>query len=158
MTPSARAGRLRAAIASKLRALARARDEARRWSELAAEVRARVAAGRGWWGSGDTIAKADAGALRCRAKAERLDGEVKALRAEVRALERAPCGARCRDGHACRAPRVPGARRCKLHGGRSTGARTPEGKARALEALARARLLRALAREAAEVPAEGAAG
>lgn len=51
------------------------------------------------------------------------------------------CGAKCRDGHACRAPAVwdkqqncPRNGRCKLHGGKSTGPRTPEGKARIAEA------------------------
>ncbi len=52
------------------------------------------------------------------------------------------CGAKCRDGHACgaRAVWLPGARsprngRCAVHGGLSTGARTPEGKARVLAAI-----------------------
>lgn len=40
------------------------------------------------------------------------------------------CGARCRDGHACRAPGNGRGGRCKLHGGRSTGAKTDEGRAR----------------------------
>jgi hypothetical protein len=57
--------------------------------------------------------------------------------------ERPRCGARCRDGHACRA-RVVVTRnelggvvvrsRCRMHGGLSTGARTAEGKARLREA------------------------
>jgi hypothetical protein len=45
------------------------------------------------------------------------------------------CSARCRDGHPCRAPvtwcpttREP-RQRCRLHGGLSTGPRTPEGRA-----------------------------
>ena len=52
-------------------------------------------------------------------------------------LRRPRCGARCRDGHACRAPAVwnklldrPRNGRCKLHGGKSTGPRTTEGRAR----------------------------
>lgn len=52
-------------------------------------------------------------------------------------IRRPKCGAKCRDGHACRAPAVwdkqrncPRNGRCKLHGGKSTGPRTPEGKAR----------------------------
>lgn len=70
------------------------------------------------------------------------------VRAALRALEawsrrkanRPKCGARCRDGHACRAPvalRPDGriARRCRMHGGLSTGATSPEGRARALAAL-----------------------
>ena len=57
-----------------------------------------------------------------------------------RKANRPRCGARCRDGHACRAPvvlRVDGtlAKRCRMHGGLSTGARSPEGQARALAAL-----------------------
>lgn len=46
---------------------------------------------------------------------------------------RQPCGARKhRDGQPCRALSEPGKRRCKWHGGCSTGPRTVEGKARAL--------------------------
>ena len=60
------------------------------------------------------------------------------------------CGAKCRDGHACRAPvfkRPDGslARRCRMHGGASTGPKTEEGKRRALAAL-HAGLLRRWAR------------
>ena len=48
------------------------------------------------------------------------------------------CGARCRDGHLCLAPVVIAAdgsgqsrvrRRCKLHGGLSTGPKTAKGRA-----------------------------
>jgi hypothetical protein len=43
------------------------------------------------------------------------------------------CGARRRrDGQPCKALSVPGKRRCKWHGGCSTGPRTNEGRARAL--------------------------
>lgn len=43
------------------------------------------------------------------------------------------CGARRhRDGQPCRAKPEPGKARCRFHGGRSTGPRSPEGKARAL--------------------------
>jgi len=46
--------------------------------------------------------------------------------------ERVTCGAkRRRDGQPCQAKSVPGKRRCKWHGGCSTGPRTDEGKARA---------------------------
>ncbi|MBM4419816.1 MAG: hypothetical protein FJ033_16145 [Chloroflexi bacterium] len=46
------------------------------------------------------------------------------------------CGARARSrgGAPCRAPVVPGRARCKLHGGRSTGPRTAEGRMRGAEA------------------------
>lgn len=43
------------------------------------------------------------------------------------------CGARARHGTACRQPAMRNGR-CRMHGGLSTGARTPEGKARAASA------------------------
>ncbi|MDB4930089.1 MAG: hypothetical protein JWM10_2573 [Myxococcaceae bacterium] len=49
------------------------------------------------------------------------------------------CGARCRDGHACKAPALLWKRRCRMHGGGSTGARTPEGRAKVLACLAAGR-------------------
>lgn len=56
-----------------------------------------------------------------------------ASRALKEAYARPVCGARRhRDGQPCRASCEPGRRRCRFHGGRSTGPRTPEGKARAL--------------------------
>lgn len=72
----------------------------------------------------------------------------------LRVLRRVPrsrrsrCGARCRDGHPCSAPVVMRrdgdgllavSRRCRMHGGLSTGPRTAEGRARSLAALARGR-------------------
>lgn len=49
------------------------------------------------------------------------------------ARRRIICGAkRHRDGQPCKAMSEPGKRRCRFHGGRSTGPRTPEGKAAAL--------------------------
>jgi len=49
---------------------------------------------------------------------------------------RVPCGAkRHRDGQPCQALSEPGKRRCRFHGGRSTGPRTPEGKARVAQNL-----------------------
>jgi hypothetical protein len=48
-------------------------------------------------------------------------------------LQRVPCGGRRRrDGKPCEALSVPGKRRCRWHGGCSTGPKTSEGKARAL--------------------------
>jgi hypothetical protein len=52
--------------------------------------------------------------------------------AEMEATARGICGAKTRNGHPCRAKSEPGKRRCKWHGGCSTGPRTPEGRARAL--------------------------
>jgi hypothetical protein len=46
------------------------------------------------------------------------------------------CGARVRHRHGfCRKWPVPGKERCRLHGGRSTGALTDDGKARSLAAM-----------------------
>lgn len=55
------------------------------------------------------------------------------------------CNARCRDSHRCRARacfnirRWRMSRRCRLHGGHSSGPTSASGKKRALEALARGR-------------------
>ena len=54
--------------------------------------------------------------------------------------KRVPCGGKRRsDGKPCEALSVPGKRRCKWHGGCSTGPRTSEGKARALANLRQVR-------------------
>ncbi|MDQ7251020.1 HGGxSTG domain-containing protein [Dongia sedimenti] len=45
------------------------------------------------------------------------------------------CGAKTRSGDSCYCRPEPGKKRCKLHGGRSTGPKTPEGMARTLTAL-----------------------
>lgn len=47
---------------------------------------------------------------------------------------RARCKARTRIGTHCKALSVPGRRRCKLHGGLSTGPKTAEGRKRIAEA------------------------
>ena len=44
------------------------------------------------------------------------------------------CLAKTRRGTLCQNPAIGGRNRCKLHGGRSTGPRTEEGKARSIEA------------------------
>ncbi len=41
------------------------------------------------------------------------------------------CGARTRSGEPCKNPCVRDRKRCRLHGGLSSGARTPEGRERA---------------------------
>jgi len=51
----------------------------------------------------------------------------KAREAERTARRRVVCGARNRKGMPCRNKSEPGKQRCKFHGGKSTGARTPEG-------------------------------
>lgn len=53
---------------------------------------------------------------------------------------RVQCGAKkYRDGQPCRAMSEPGRKRCKWHGGRSTGPKTAEGRARALANLRQGR-------------------
>ena len=42
------------------------------------------------------------------------------------------CLAKTRQGTPCQNPAIRGRGRCKLHGGRSAGPRTPEGKARSI--------------------------
>ena len=44
------------------------------------------------------------------------------------------CGAKTRAGGMCQNPAIGSRTRCKLHGGLSTGPRTPEGKARIVAA------------------------
>jgi len=44
------------------------------------------------------------------------------------------CGAKTRAGTPCQQPAMRGKRRCRLHGGKSTGPRTPEGLERARKA------------------------
>ena len=40
------------------------------------------------------------------------------------------CGAKTRAGTPCKNPAVTGRARCRMHGGKSTGAKTPEGRAK----------------------------
>jgi hypothetical protein len=64
-------------------------------------------------------------------------------RVRVRANKFGPrviCGGRRRrDGKPCAALSVPGKRRCRWHGGMSTGPKTPEGKAKVMRNLPRFR-------------------
>ncbi len=68
------------------------------------------------------------------AETARWEADLEAMirRGRYRALEepQAPttCGARCRDGHACRRRPEKGRGRCRLHGGLSTGPTTEAGK------------------------------
>lgn len=62
------------------------------------------------------------------------------------------CGAIKKTGEPCKAPVVPGRRRCKFHGGLSTGPRTPEGR----QAVAEAQRQRAAAWRAACEEADAA--
>ena len=62
------------------------------------------------------------------------------------------CGARTRQGRPCTVPAIKGKRRCRMHGGKSTGPRTPEGLQRSRRARWKhgrySREARAAAREA----------
>lgn len=40
------------------------------------------------------------------------------------------CGAKTRKGAPCQCKPEPGSKRCRFHGGASTGPKTPEGRAR----------------------------
>jgi hypothetical protein len=40
------------------------------------------------------------------------------------------CGAKTRSGTPCKNPAIVGKARCRIHGGKSTGAKTPEGRAK----------------------------
>lgn len=75
--------------------------------------------------------------------------EASAARSLAAPVTRPPCGARCRDGHACAAPAVwsastgaPRNGRCRMHGGLSTGPRTPDGRARVAAATRAANVAR----------------
>jgi hypothetical protein len=78
----------------------------------------------------------------------RVEAARRAEAARAHRRSRPECGARCRDGHPCRA-RVAWSRgddghpveaaRCRMHGGASTGPRTAEGRRASLAALARGR-------------------
>lgn len=52
----------------------------------------------------------------------------------LEANARARCGARTGKGTPCQCKVEPGRTRCRFHGGRSTGPKTPEGRARIAEA------------------------
>lgn len=72
---------------------------------------------------------------------ESLQAQWRAPQLQGISRRRVTCGARrVRDGKPCQAKSEPGKRRCKFHGGRSTGPRTPEGKARALANLRQYRM------------------
>ncbi len=80
----------------------------------------------------------DALKARLEAQVEAAFAQMQARQAEKlarqQATRRVKCGAKTRKGNPCRNESEPGKRRCKFHGGKSTGAKTPEGKARIAEA------------------------
>ncbi|MCJ1900966.1 helix-turn-helix transcriptional regulator [Paracoccus versutus] len=76
-------------------------------------------------------------AKRMAALAEAQLAAFKAREAARAGKRRVICGAKTRKGTPCKAKSIPGKRRCKFHGGMSTGARTPEGRERCREAVIR---------------------
>jgi DNA-binding XRE family transcriptional regulator len=81
------------------------------------------------------------GLSRCSEMQARMDAQVavqitlwREREAQRAARRRVICGARTRKGTPCRNKSEPGKKRCKFHGGKSTGPRTAEGKARIAEA------------------------
>jgi hypothetical protein len=77
--------------------------------------------------------KRKAKAAKCATQSERPSGP------KLTGRSRKLCGARTRsrNGAPCQCKVVPGRTRCRLHGGLSTGPRTPEGKARCAEGVRR---------------------
>ena len=61
-----------------------------------------------------------------------VDFRTPSARARQGVIER--CGAKTRSGTPCKCKPMPHKRRCKYHGGASTGSRTPEGRQRQSEA------------------------
>ena len=97
----------------------------------------------------------------------RVEAARRAEAARAHRRSRPECGARCRDGHACRARvvwsrgddgRPVEAARCRLHGGASTGPRTAEGRRASLDALARGREVLRQRRELTRAEAAAAPG
>ena len=88
-----------------------------------------IARAGGWGVSWREQADAQAGVLFAAYLARRKKREAQRL-----ACHRVICGAKTRKGGQCRNKSEPGKRRCKFHGGKSTGAKTTEGLARIVEA------------------------
>lgn len=65
---------------------------------------------------------------------ERILLATKARERERISRQRVICGAKTRKGTPCKRKSEAGRRRCALHGGKSTGPRTPEGRARIADA------------------------
>ena len=85
---------------------------------------------RGGWG----LTAFDEAQARLDAKADAQLALLRERLARRAARARVRCGAKTRRGTPCRSLSEPGRRRCKFHGGKSTGPRTPEGRARIAEA------------------------
>ncbi|HRO15346.1 MAG TPA: helix-turn-helix transcriptional regulator [Paracoccus sp. (in: a-proteobacteria)] len=102
---------------------------------------ARMAGALGWvvWPVGDTETRPRGDGVlslsaRMDARAAAQLAAFKEREAQRAAKRRVRCNARTCKGTPCRNRSEPGRRRCKFHGGLSTGARTPEGIARIRDA------------------------
>lgn len=82
--------------------------------------------------------------------------DTQAGEARRQAVRRVVCGAqRHRDGLPCRAMSEPGKRRCRFHGGRSTGPTTAEGRKRSLANLMQFRIASSSTKSDATSPLAG---
>ena len=84
----------------------------------------------GWGLSPGTRQLMEAERLAAEARRREIDQQI----ADWASRRRVTCGAMTRKGTPCRMKSEPGKRRCKYHGGRSTGPKTAEGRARIAEA------------------------
>ncbi|WP_328591474.1 HGGxSTG domain-containing protein [Marimonas lutisalis] len=86
----------------------------------------------------EQYARAGTGSYNLRQEFEReVERQLAALKERAvarQARARVICGAKTRKGRPCRLKSEPGKQRCKFHGGKSTGPKTAEGKARIAEA------------------------
>lgn len=65
----------------------------------------------------------------------RLDRVLAGVQARSKVTKRVICGARTQSDRPCRGKSLPGKQRCKWHGGKSTGPKSAEGRAKALRNL-----------------------
>ncbi|WP_369334892.1 HGGxSTG domain-containing protein [Tahibacter harae] len=72
-----------------------------------------------------------------------------------RRSSRPPCGAHTRRGTPCQGGKIPGRKRCKWHGGLSTGPRTEAGKRKSLQNLVQFRTANPGAAARGDQPEEG---
>ncbi|MBO9100336.1 MULTISPECIES: helix-turn-helix domain-containing protein [unclassified Rhizobium] len=98
------------------------------------KVKATSNARAGGWGVSRMAAMLEAEEARRLVKLEDWKRRHDEREARRQARRRVACGAKTRKATACRNMSEPGKARCKFHGGMSTGARTPEGIGRIVEA------------------------
>ncbi|WP_373690506.1 HGGxSTG domain-containing protein [Sphingobium sp. DEHP117] len=120
-------GRHYKGVADALALLHRAAEAERQWAVCAATLpdESKRQLFRQWW-----------------AEASVAQAAGRYVRSCPRYLRGLTCGAKKKDGTHCRSTTLCANGRCKFHGGASTGPRTPEGRARAIENLKLDRLKR----------------